>query len=147
MSRATAAGFYSDKITPSSFATAEWTDLFQPSVEASRAHLAACCDGTTCRHPFVETWDLSRCAFCAADVGAARRAEEEEAKAAAEREDAAINDEQGQGERLRGSGVSLEFLVAFTVARDCWGWPTWRVHAHMCTRRPPGASTAFSRTH
>ena len=30
-------------------------------------------------------------------------------------------------ERLRGFGVMLSFLVAFTYAHDCWDWESWRV--------------------
>jgi len=30
-------------------------------------------------------------------------------------------------ETLRSCGVSIEWLLAFTFAHDCWTWPTWRV--------------------
>ena len=46
-------------------------------------------------------------------------------KAEAEAEDAAAGGD--AAERLRGFGVMLSFLVAFTYAHDCWDWPSWRV--------------------
>ena len=45
--------------------------------------------------------------------------------AAAEAEDAAAGGD--AAERLRGRGIMLSFLVAFTYAHDCWDWPSWRV--------------------
>ena len=46
-------------------------------------------------------------------------------KAEAEAEDAAAGGD--PAERLRGFGVMLSFLVAFTYAHDCWDWESWRV--------------------
>ncbi|MEE3100066.1 MAG: hypothetical protein VX463_09870, partial [Pseudomonadota bacterium] len=46
-------------------------------------------------------------------------------KAEAEAEDARAGG--APAERLRGFGVMLSFLVAFTYAHDCWDWESWRV--------------------
>ena len=46
-------------------------------------------------------------------------------KAEAEAEDAGAGGD--PAERLRGFGVMLSFLVAFTYAHDCWDWESWRV--------------------
>ena len=60
-------------------------------------------------------------------------AAEEERKALVEEEDGAAAGDgataggDGHAERLHGWGVSVQFLVAFTFAHDCWDWPTWRV--------------------
>ena len=61
---------------------------------------------------------------------AATIAREQQWKAAAEAEDRAALEGGGDdagGERLRGFGVRLDWLVAFTQAHDCWEWPSWRV--------------------
>ena len=57
-------------------------------------------------------------------------AREQQWKAAAEAEDRAALEGGGDdagGERLRGFGVRLDWLVAFTREHDCWEWPSWRV--------------------
>ena len=54
-------------------------------------------------------------------------AREEAAKAAAESDDASSVSSGAHGERLRGFGVRVAWLLAFTFAHNCWDWPTWRV--------------------
>ena len=79
-----------------------------------------------CRHPFVEGWDLGRCSSCGADLGAERRTEEE-AHAERAQEDDSVGSGGAHAERLRGWGVAVSWLLAFTFDHDCWDWPTWRV--------------------
>ena len=54
-------------------------------------------------------------------------AREEAAKAAAESDDAGSVSSGAHGERLRGFGVRVAWLLAFTFAHNCWDLPTWRV--------------------
>ena len=54
-------------------------------------------------------------------------AREEAAKKAAESDDAGSVSSGEHGERLRGFGVRIAWLLAFTFAHDCWDWETWRV--------------------
>merc|ERR1719352_1018978 len=54
-------------------------------------------------------------------------AREEAAKKAAESDDASSVRSGAHGERLRGFGVRVAWLLAFTEALACWDWPTWRV--------------------
>ena len=128
--------FFGDRVERTAFAD---DACFAASVASSRAHVAAhpydhhegggprpCC-----AHPFVEGWDLQRCASCAADLGAERAAAEARAADAAAREDAERSAADGGGgdhaTRLRAWGVRIDWLIAFTYAHGCWEWPTWRV--------------------
>ena len=54
-------------------------------------------------------------------------AREEAAKKAAESDDAGSVSSGAHGERLRGFGVRVAWLLAFTFAHNCWDLPTWRV--------------------
>ena len=54
-------------------------------------------------------------------------AREEAAKKAAESDDAGSVSSGAHGERLRGFGVRVAWLLAFTFAHKCWDWETWRV--------------------
>ena len=54
-------------------------------------------------------------------------AREEAAKKAAESDNAGSVSSGAHGERLRGFGVRVAWLLAFTFAHKCWDLPTWRV--------------------
>ena len=56
---------------------------------------------------------------------------EERAKAVAEADDAGSVMRGVHSERLRGYGLRVEFLLAFTRAHNCWEWPTWRVQRDL----------------
>ena len=43
------------------------------------------------------------------------------------------SDAEANAIRCHERGVTVEFLVAFTVAHDCWEWPTWRVVRDIIT--------------
>jgi len=103
-------------------------EVFAASVEASREHVATCGGSAPCGHAFVCGWQLGVCSECGASVSDARRAAEEAAEAAALLEDrCSFAAGSSHGERLRGWGVRVEWLLAFTWEHGCWDWPTWRV--------------------
>ena len=108
-----------DMFAASMFASAEHVRMHRYDHEASSLSAR-----TPCSHPFVEGWDLSRCASCGADLGAGRAAQEADLAARATREDAHGSD---HATRLHGWGVRVDWLLAFTYDHDCWSWPTWRI--------------------
>ena len=72
----------------------------------------------------VQPW---RCSNCRSGLPADRVAVEETEKARCEREDTEASGGNPHADRLRGFGLSVEFILAVTVAFDCWKWPTWKV--------------------
>ena len=122
------AAFYSDTIPrPASFDHA----IFAPSVASAHrgeAPSAAARDSytmywSTDPHPW--RYDCLKGNPPVEDADVIAR--EEAAKKAAESDDAGSVSSGAHGERLRGFGVRVDWLLAFTVAHDCWDWPTWRV--------------------
>jgi hypothetical protein len=125
---------------------------------AAAAPAAAVAAGGACVHPFADQfvdyhheraggpWRCTACSGALADAAAVAQWE-------ARQRDARADDAAGCGgaldfggalpsmrpaaaagrhaERLRGFGVSVELLVAFTEAHGCWDWPTWRVQAEI----------------
>eukprot|EP01051_Picozoa_sp_SAG22_P002405 SAG22_NODE_105_length_20045_cov_23.373308_14_plen_978_part_00 len=78
-------------------------------------------DGTT---EDVQPW---RCSNCKSPLSEERIALEETEKARCEREDAEASGGNPHADRLRGFGLSVEFILVVTAAFDCWTWPTWKV--------------------
>jgi hypothetical protein len=74
----------------------------------------------------VQPW---RCSNCKASLPKERAELEEATKVKAEHEDTAVSggNKLAHARRLHGFGLRVEFLVAVTVAFDCWIWPTWKV--------------------
>ena len=125
---------------------------------AAAAPAAAVAAGGPCAHPFAEQfvdyhheraggpWRCTACSGALADAATVAQWE-------AWQRDARGDDAAGCGgaldfggalpimrpaaaarrhaERLRGFGISVELLVAFTEIHGCWDWPTWRVQAEI----------------
>jgi ankyrin repeat protein len=72
----------------------------------------------------VQPW---RCSNCRAGLTKERVLLEEVEKMRCEREDADASGGDPHAHRLRSFGLSVEFILAVTVAFDCWTWPTWKV--------------------
>ena len=60
----------------------------------------------------------------------ARIATEKELEQCAKLEDSALDHEQ-HIQILHSCGVTVEFLLEFTFAHDCWDKPTWWVNRHI----------------
>ena len=73
------------------------------------------------------------------DVTPERVAAEFARLAAAQAEDAAVGTGEDHAEFLFGLGVTVAWLVAFTVAHDCWDWTTAEVQAYII--KPATAGT------
>ena len=73
------------------------------------------------------------------DVAPERLAAEFARLAAAQAEDAAVGTGEDHAEFLFGLGVTVAWLVAFTVAHDCWDWTTAEVQAYII--KPATAGT------
>eukprot|EP01051_Picozoa_sp_SAG22_P009264 SAG22_NODE_761_length_7410_cov_16.687868_5_plen_494_part_00 len=85
-----------------------------------------------CAHSFVQLFGGKiSCACCWALLASFAPhliAAEQQKLEQAEREDAAIGD---HAEFSHGLAVTVEWLVAFTTAHNCWGWSTWEVQASI----------------
>ena len=114
---------------------------FATSVASSRAHMHQhkydhCSPPKPpCQHPFPEMWDLKRCQSCGAQLPDSRVQHEERLALLAAADDKQQSTERPHSQRLRGFGVRADWLVAFTVAHDCWDWPTWRVQRDIIKPR------------
>ena len=94
-----------------------------------------------CLHPFVEGWKRPPeemffvCNLCGTNVNDARQEKEEieekkiicQDNAGAASSFNILSGSKQQGTKLFERGLTVEALVAFTYAHDCWDWPTWRV--------------------
>eukprot|EP01052_Picozoa_sp_SAG31_P017017 SAG31_NODE_1148_length_9661_cov_24.669839_4_plen_1240_part_00 len=122
-------------------------DVLAPHVLASRRHRAATCDmvdggSVTCdcvrfvarfqgtnrpRDDAAEDIQPWCCSNCKAELPEDRVALEEAEKLRCEGEDTEASGGNSHADRLHSFGVSVEFILAVTVAFDCWTWPTWKV--------------------
>eukprot|EP01043_Picozoa_sp_COSAG02_P074244 COSAG02_NODE_14779_length_1237_cov_1.172232_1_plen_311_part_10 len=98
--------------------------LFASSIADSERHCAHTVNGR-CLHPHVRSDALDRCNTCGTVLGDTRLRNEERQADQQRRED--LMRPQSSGVLLHSRGVSIEFVVAFTEAHNCWEWPTWRV--------------------
>ena len=101
--------------------------MLQSSVQASRSFVASEC--TNCQHRHATYWGGAeqpwRCHSCTTPLQEGRISSEEALRAQVMREDgamAAVNTA-----RSLTMGISVEFLIGFTHAHECWEWPTWQV--------------------
>ena len=88
-----------------------------------------------CKHPFTLSYDLQKCDSCYGDLGAARAELEKQGSLKVIQEDtlrsSCTNDIKGKPSKharlLLGFGVSIQWLLAFTYAHNCWKYPTWKI--------------------
>ena len=119
------AAFFSG-ITPADYAGVD-RDIFAPSLLAMRGDDAPVSDDIAYwPHP-TDRWVWDNRPGKPEVMDAEVIAREQRRKAAAEAEDRAALAGGDAGERLRGFGVTLIWLIAFTYEHNCWEWESWRV--------------------
>jgi hypothetical protein len=118
---------------------ASFSDDAASSAETRRATAEAVGKGRQqCAHEFAQHFGGEfSCACCwkpladVADPG--RIAAEEQQMKRAQDEDAAVGSDMDRADCSFSFGVTVAWLIAFTVAHSCWNWSTRDVQAHVIT--------------